>query len=566
MTTPVARAANDPLATRSSSSLRSELRSYARGQLPDAMVPAHFVVLPALPTLPNGKLDRSRLPAPGAAEPTGGGYLAPRTPTETRVAQIWADVLGISPVGVRDSFFDLGGDSLSAVEMISRVRREYGAGLALRRLFEKPTVAELAALLGDDAPAGSDDDSDSRSLDPAALAAEATLPADVVPEPDALPVATPPYGSVLLTGASGFTGAFLLRELLDRSDARVYVLVRADDDAGALARSLGSLRQYGLLRAGDQDRLVPVAGDLSRPYFGLDRAGYERLAGAVEMIVHNGSWSSFVLPYGRLKTTNVLGTVEILRLACRRRVKPVHYVSSLAVFPGHRDVKYFPERGLDDPDGVVGGYPQTKWVADRLVTLAGERGVPTAVYRPGQITGAQDTGACPTELFVCAMMKGCIELGVSPDPDMLVEMVPVDYVTAAVAQLALTGRGIDRVHHLPNPASVHWIELMNLLGECGYPVRREPYQVWYAALMAAVDAGEDNAMIPFLPLLGEDGPSEDLAYQNGRPVFEDANLRAGLAGSGIECPPVDKQLLQTYVDYFVGIGYLDAPDTVGARA
>ena len=556
-TTPIpGRTANSPLSSTRMAGLRSALRSFARGQLPDAMVPAHFVILDELPTTPNGKIDRRALPdvdATGVVRTER--YVAPRTSTEAAIARIWQDVLGAARVGVEDSFFDLGGDSLSAVQMVSRVREEFGVALALRRLFERPTVAELARLVGGEetsTPGG-----DSRSISSEELGAQAVLPDDVIPEPHAEPSVGPPYRDVLVTGATGFTGAFLLREVLDRSTARVHLLVRAGSAEEAVARVRANLAGYGLWRDTDQARLVGVAGDLGRPYLGLSRPAYRHLAASVDLIVHNGSWSSFVLPYHRLKPINVLGTVEILRLACHRRTKPVHYVSSLAVFPGHRTIKHFDEEWLSDPDGVVGGYPQSKWVADRLVGLAGERGLPVAVYRPGQITGAQHTGACPPDLFVCSMMKSCIQLGVAPDPDMMVEMVPVDFVAAAVAHLALSGVGLGHPHHLPSSRPAHWVELMTMLDQCGYPVRREPYQVWYRELMAAVEAGQDNALLPFLPLLGPDGPSEDLAYQNGDPHFATANLAAGLRGTDITCPPVNRNLLQTYVDYFVSIGYLD---------
>ncbi|HXM54815.1 MAG TPA: thioester reductase domain-containing protein [Candidatus Dormibacteraeota bacterium] len=550
--------ANDPLSSTQLAALRSSLRAFARAQLPDAMVPARFVVLDRLPTLPNGKVDRRSLAGAGERdEPDQRGYVAPRTPVEGTIAGLWQDVLGVGRVGVETSFFELGGDSLSAVQMMSRVRAQFDVPIALRQLFERPTVAELARLISGAAPA--EHREVSRSISSEELAAEAVLPDDVGPEPAAARATGPPYGEVLLTGGTGFTGAFLVRELLDRGGARVHLLVRAADAAEAVARVCANMARYGVARDGDERRLAGVAGDLGRPYLGLGRSTYRRLAAEVDLVIHNGSWSSFVLPYQSLKPINVLGTLEILRLAGRTRVKPVHYVSSLAVFPGHREVKHFDEVVLTDPDGVVGGYPQSKWVADRLTTLAGERGLPVAVHRPGQITGARDTGACPPDLFVCAMMKSCIQLGVGPDPDMLVEMVPVDFMAAAIVHLALTGRGLGRVHHLPNSAAAHWTEVIAMLGECGYPVRREHYTVWYRELAAAMERGDDNAMLPFMPLLGPEGPAEDLAYQNGSPFFASDNLAEGLRGSGIVCPPVSRELLQTYLDYFVSTGYLEPP-------
>jgi acyl carrier protein len=121
------------------------LRAALHRKLPEYMIPSAFVVLDALPLMANGKVDRRALPPPDlAALASEHAFVAPRTPVEAALAQIWTDLLGRRQIGVHDDFFALGGHSLLATQVVSRVREALGVELPLRRLFEAPTVAAMA--------------------------------------------------------------------------------------------------------------------------------------------------------------------------------------------------------------------------------------------------------------------------------------------------------------------------------------------------------------------------------------------------------------------------------------
>ncbi|GEM46882.1 thioester reductase domain-containing protein [Deinococcus cellulosilyticus] len=553
---------NQPLSLTATSALRQDLRNYALQNLPQAMVPSRFVVVGQLPKLPNGKVDRKRLlqeaqtlqDVEGTPQNT---HQPPTTPEEVQVAHIWKDLLGTQQIGIEESFFSVGGNSLTAVQMAARIREAFGVAISLRELFEAPTIREIALRLG----TGSQqvlDQARERSVTPEMLLRESTLPDDIQITEGLKPAVQGLPGTVLLTGGTGYTGAFLLRALLDRSEARVFVLVRADSDQHAFERVRQNLQSFDLWRPQDETRVLAVAGDLGRAYFGLGRSTYERLAEEVEMIVHNGALSNYAQTYTYLKPINVLGTVEVLRLACRQRIKPVHFVSSLAVFPVRKGQERFPEAPLSDPFGVIGGYQQTKWVADRLVTEAGKRGLPINVYRPGQITGAQQGGQASTDTFLNAMLKGCIQLGKAMHFDVTLEMVPVDVCAAVISHLALGGQHHGKVFHLTNPRQVHWHDVVQMIQACGYPLKHTDYLEWYGSLTSALQQGEENELARYLVLFGDQAPSPDLGESGSAPVYLTGQLQDALQGSGIHCEPMGVALMQTYLKYFESTGFLPA--------
>ncbi|BAY50137.1 amino acid adenylation domain-containing protein (plasmid) [Scytonema sp. HK-05] len=126
----------------------SELRQFLKAKLPEYMVPNAFVILESLPLTPSGKVDRRVLPAPDLHSKITKKYIAPRTPIEEMLAQIWAQVLKVELVGIYDNFFELGGHSLLATQLVSRIRNIFKVELPLRELFVAATVAELAHLIG----------------------------------------------------------------------------------------------------------------------------------------------------------------------------------------------------------------------------------------------------------------------------------------------------------------------------------------------------------------------------------------------------------------------------------
>lgn len=549
----------------------SHLRSFLKEKLPEYMVPSTFVMLDTLPLTPNCKVDRKALPAPDQAKSVvEEAFVAPRNLAEQQLAQIWTEVLSVQQVGVHDNFFDLGGHSLLTAQLLSQVRETFQVELPLSSLFENPTLAELTeAILV--APSeqlrekrrciiGCDPISKTDRMTVAQLQADAVLEAKITPEVAFIDSPKPPQ-SIFLTGATGFLGAFLLYELLQQTQARIYCLVRASTLEEGADKLAANLKRYFLLDMGAQGRttldhrIVPVLGDLSQPCLGLSEQQFQELAAEIDLIYHNGAFVNLIYPYRAVRAANVLGTKEILKLASLVKIKAVHFISTLDVFqsPHYAKMEVILEQdNLDNCQGISDGYAQSKWVAEKLVMAAHERGIPGCIYRPGTIIGHSQTGAAQTNDLIGRLIKGLIQLGSAPKLDLNLSLTPVDYVSKAIIHLSRQPESWGKVFHLTNPHFVLFQELVNQIQALGYSIQLTDYDQWQAQLLKTT-SWQENALSPLLFLFTKWGNSNQMSYLETAALvsqaFDCQNTLAGLAGTDIVCPILNNRLLCAYFSY-----------------
>ncbi|MER6735590.1 thioester reductase domain-containing protein, partial [Streptomyces puniciscabiei] len=219
------------------------------------------------------------------------------------------------------------------------------------------------------------------------LALADRLPFADVPEP------LPPR-RVLLTGATGFLGSHMLLDLLRHSDAHVYCLVRAADEEAAVARLGEALKSYRLPWSSEVRRRVTVLpGDIRRPRLGLSDELWHTLAHELDSVVGVAAAVDFLRGYQSLRASNVLGALTLAELAATGRPKPLHHISSIAVF----NEVGITSMGEDDPlahvDRLVSGYDQSKWAAEVALRRARDHGLVVTALRPGGIGGHTKTGA-----------------------------------------------------------------------------------------------------------------------------------------------------------------------------
>ncbi|TMQ10164.1 MAG: NAD-dependent epimerase/dehydratase family protein [Deltaproteobacteria bacterium] len=524
----------------------TELRAALRERLPEYMIPSEFLELPAIPLLASGKVNRAALPSPDAMAararlPTDD---APRSELQAVVAATFARVLGTARVGVDDDFFELGGHSLLVTRLALELTRVLARDVPLGAILQAPTVARLAALLGGDPVED----------------LSATILADVTPPPlDIMPLEDPlaPMRAAFITGATGFVGAFLVNELLRRTDAVLHCLVRASSVSEGKRRLLEAQVRHGLSHPSAASRIVAVPGHLDRTRFGLDDAGYESLATAVDTIFHSGAAVNFIRPYAGLRPVNVLGTREILALAAHRRTKHLHHLSTIAVLAGAplRGKPVVFEEPLDPrPDGLPNSYAQSKWVVERMVQEAARRGLPATIYRLGQVVGHSVSGVAQTADFVAHFLQGCVQIGSTLGSDAEIDLVPVDHVAQAIVTIASRRDGeAGAVYHIVNPHPVRWSTVVELLRQRGYPLLETSFAGFHGAIVADARAGRDNPLTPYLAMM------QDVRDAMAKiPRFDRARTRAALEGSGLVCRPIDADLVRTLVAFYLEKAVLPA--------
>lgn|GEM_PF-6978595 len=436
-----------------------------------------------------------------------------------------------------DFFGELGGESVQAVEVVAQLNDRYGTDLPLRAVYDFPTPRELAAFVDrhiNDMKGSPDTASDAARLFFESEAVSPIAPIVTVPTKRAL------EGEILVTGATGSFGPYLVAELLEQTSARLRCLVRAKSDDKGYERLRRSLENAKRWRAEYGDRIQPVIGDLGLARFGLDNPGYQRLAQEITAIVHNGAYVDFLHTYARMRPANVLGTKEIVRFAVQRRVKPLFYTSTIGVFnTSDGNALLCEDEEASGVERMFKGYAQTKWVAEQTVAAAVKCGLPATIFRVGLVSGDSVSGLGAGKSLVDRIIISCVQMGIVPDIKMTLDMVPVDYVARAWVHLAAHVGACGQTYHLTHPHGIGLPELYEWMNGRGYEVKPVSYlDVWRPAALAAP---RDNALYALRAFI------EEAIVEPVWGRFDSKRALMDLAGSGIACPQIDDRLLALYL-------------------
>ena len=524
-----------------------DLRALLERHLPLYMVPSHFIELETLPiNQQTGKLERKALPALRTTSPAvkrRGRLSKHATAAERRwvLRELWSEALDVDTESLEDdwNFFDLGGHSLTGLELTLGMEQLFGIELSGTEIYEYPTISELGAYLEERGPN---------------MESRISLAEDSILDPDISPGGAPRItrlseaSSVFVTGTTGFLGAFLLDELLRAAgpDTRFFCLVRDRDSGqgGSTNRVLDTLKFYGLAGQSAGQRIAPVYGDLTRPRMGLDDEEYRRLAEEIDLIFHCAASVNYAYPYSAAKPHTVGGTLEVLKFACTGVTKPVQYISSNGVFPGGDDNPYLENSDIDSfVNRMEGGYNQAKWVAERLVWQAVSRGLPVCIFRPGNIGHHSGTGMVNPNDFLSLIIKACARLGCAPlAPEWFFEMTPVDFLVRAITKISDDPGRLGKVYNVVQQAPVPADQVFAYMEHHGYVADRAQLGDWKSRLGTMADRDEDMELKVLVRSLESVEP-----YLSDTSVYDITRFSEALSEIGLGMPAVDVDYMTKFL-------------------
>jgi fatty acid CoA ligase FadD9 len=483
-------------------------------------------------------------------------------------------------------FTDLGGDSLSALSFSNLLGEVFGVEVPVGVIIGPSTdLAAVAAYVESERASGgkrptaaSVHGAGATSIAAADLTLDKFIDDATLKAAVSLPAATDRVETVLLTGANGYLGRFLTLEWLQRlsrTGGRLITLVRGDDSESAYHRleqalDTGDASLLTEFRDLAREHLEVIPGDIGEPNFGLDEATWKRLARDIDLVVHPAALVNHVLPYGQLFGPNVVGTAEVIRLAISERIKPVTYLSTVAVtlgvpnFVEDGDIRAISaHRPIDD--GYANGYANGKWAGEVLLREAHDLcGLPASVFRSDMIladrrfAGQLNIPDAFTRLLISLLLTGIAprtfyaDDGSGKRPRAHYDGLPADFVAEAITTIGAANINDFRSYDVLNPHDdgVSLDVFVDWLIQDGAPITRiDDHAEWVSRFESAlrglpeqqrhrsVLALLDPYRVPEKPLRGAVAPTA---------AFREA-VRAAEVDAEHDIPHLDRALIRKYV-------------------
>ncbi|MCP4218014.1 MAG: amino acid adenylation domain-containing protein, partial [bacterium] len=482
---------------------QSELTAHLSRLLPGYMVPAYFIPVDSIPMTANGKVDRKALLEKAELFKKKTPYTAPRNPVEEQVTAVLRKVLEVKIFGIHDNFFQAGGDSLKAVQVVAQLAGDYD--ISITQVFQNPTAAQLAAtvthkkdFLENKVKQMKKDLLPSNEVlarQPSREKVEDLYKNYKKKLEKDIPVRMKRrqgYKRILITGVTGFLGIHLVPELLEITDAKLFLLVRAGSTQEAEERFRKKSRFYftaDLLET-HKERLHIVAGDLLHEDSGMDAGTYETLCNDIDAVVHSAANVRHFGTYEEFYRDNVTATRHLLEWASRGNPTDFHYISTLSLGNGtitNPDDVLFTEYCHDIGQTYDNFYLQSKFEAEKEISAYRKQGLNASIYRMGNLSFHSQSGIFQENIehnAFYANLKAFISMGMVPaDLSSGFELTPIDCAARATALLLTRKKLLNETFHLQNHHMVGWRDMDNFLENTGIKIQILAPELFFQFLM-----------------------------------------------------------------------------------
>jgi amino acid adenylation domain-containing protein/thioester reductase-like protein len=513
---------------------------------PSHLVPRRISTLESLPLTENGKVNRAALR--GIRHAPRDVSRAPASPAEKVVAEIWGEVLGGEKLSVGSNFFDHGGTSLLAIQAAIGLRAR-GFQVTAQSVFLFQTVEEMAtAIESTNVATDVEQPRVSRTgLTPATHSDLRSASINTLAESQ----------SILVTGATGFLGIYLLAELLSVTDCRIVCLAHAVDERAAASQLAQALDGIGLDAGRTMERIEVLPGDLRAPQLGLRKPAWA-LASNCEHIFNVAADVRHTGDPRDLFEVNHAGARRVLQLAAAGRHKAIHHVSSLGVVGvlDHDSRETFTESDLNIGQRFSDAYSASKFAAEQGVREFVASGGHATVARIGTIAPHSITGHFQRNIadhFLTRYVRSIVCLGIAAAWPRQLRLCPVDVVARCLVVIADDHGSRGGTFHVDSPYRLSHTQLVGALRQYGYDIDLGPSEGFEKrAFQLARDKNLEerlDGLIPFIDSNLRKGPRPDV----GRSV-------AWLRERGIEFPRPTRAWLAKFFDHCSAVGFLPPPD------
>ena len=540
----------------------AEVKSYLRKYLPQYMVPSYIVHLEKMPYTINRKIDRKALPLPNVNEEK----FKESDPNkfdkaELKLLQIWKNILHIKNISLEDNFFDIGGDSISAIKMQIEALK-YGFDFEYADIFKYPTIKELAGKRKTEIEENIseyDYSKINKVLEMNQIENLKTIKKYQVK-------------NILLIGSTGYLGVHILNEFLQKEKGKIYCLVRRKDNKLPIVR----LQQKIAFYFGNdyfekyQDRIQVIEGDIVKRNLGLSREDNELLKNTITTVINAGA---IVKHFGTPKLfneINVTGTQNIVNY-CKRERKRLIHISTISVSGnGEKEEnieeteeninnkKIFKENTLYIEQNISGIYTTTKYKAEMIVLNAISNGLDAQILRMGNITNRFSDGVFQQNVEENAFakrLKSFIEIGAFPEYLLqhAIELGPVDLCAEAVVKI-LEYNSKCNVLHLYNSNLLEIKLLITTLNELGIKLQGINDEMMAKTITEILENDDRKEILS--GIINDIDSNKKLVYTSNVRIDSEFSKKY-LEKIGFSWKNIDKEYILKYMDYFKRIKFIN---------